>query len=227
MRLPCLLLLALIAGCRGTNPAYLPAPPSLADAGIDAAPLDAASAPIDAAAADTAPELASDLTPDLAPDLTLDLASELTPDMAPDLAPETGGAPIIVDDRVVGTGLHQFNYVPNWPNCGQCLDGGRLYADSNSWSNVLDAQATVAFVGTRIHVYAVLHPTHGFAGISIVDEVPEQLVDFYAAQRAGNQLHWSSPVLSPGRHVLKVRVTRMQRPGSEDYFVALDRVVIE
>jgi len=52
------------------------------------------------------------------------------------------------------------------------------------------------------------------------------MIDFYSPTRAGNQLLWTSPTLSPGSHTFKLRVTGTKNASSVDNPVVLDRVAI-
>jgi hypothetical protein len=232
-----LAVLAVSLGCTGPNPAHrtdLPAPGT--DARIDSPglPLDAAEGPPSLVDATPRPEDAIDRDGGLpeAEDAIdrdgglADAPPDAPPDATADTTADTGSVLTSVDDRVEGTGLNQFTYHGSgWLHCKDCEDP-RLYLDSNTWSNVAGDHATVAFRGTRVRFYGVLHPTHGYAGIS-VDGGAEDRVNCYGAQRTGNYLLWTSDVLPDGLHQLKVRILREKVPASMDYYVAFDRVEIE
>jgi hypothetical protein len=127
----------------------------------------------------------------------------------------------------VGTGVHQFNYGPGWTFCDQtsCNDA-RLFRNTTTWSDIVGAQFTFAFDGSRLVLFGVLDPTHGWGGLSI-DGEPEVMVDFYSATRAGNTPLWTSPTLPRGRHTLRVRVTGRQTAGSSDIYISVDRMDVE
>ncbi len=134
------------------------------------------------------------------------------------------GGGITVDDAVQGSGYNEFNYVgTGWQHCSGC--GSELYDQTNSWDNVSGDYVTVKFYGTQIKFYGVKDPKHGIGAVSI-DGGSETNIDFYAAVRNGNQLMWTSPVLSNSDHVFKLRVTGIKNSSSSDYFVVPDRVVI-
>ncbi len=102
------------------------------------------------------------------------------------------------------------------PNC---------YAGTNSWDNTTNDNTTVTFSGTQIKFYGVKDPGHGIGAVSI-DGGAETNVDFYAATRAGNQLLWTSPTLSSGTHIFKLRVTGTKNASSTNTWVVPDAVII-
>jgi hypothetical protein len=71
----------------------------------------------------------------------------------------------------------------------------------------------------------VLNTRHGRGAISI-DGSSEAIVDFYSPREAGNQLLWTSPLLSAGPHTFKLRVTGNKDPVSSDTCIVPDRVDI-
>ena len=134
------------------------------------------------------------------------------------------GSWISIDDAVQGRDINTFNYIGGgWQHCSGC--GTELYDQTNSWDNSPGDYLQVAFNGTQIKFYGVKDPRHGIGAVSI-DDSDETYIDFYASSRSGNQLMWTSPVLSPGNHFFKVRVTGDRNPGSTDSWVVPDRVEI-
>jgi len=129
-----------------------------------------------------------------------------------------------IDDAIKGSGVEQFNYIGSgWQYCTGC--GSDLYAGSNSWDNTANDYVTVGFSGTQIKFYGVKDPGHGIGAVSI-DGGSETSVDFYSATRVGNQLIWTSPVLTAGKHVFKLRVTGYKNTSSTNSWVVPDRVDI-
>lgn len=116
---------------------------------------------------------------------------------------------------------NKFNYdkTANWPSGSQ----SGAYQDDNHWSNVANAYYKVPFNGTQVRLYGGKAPSHGMAAVS-VDGGTETLIDTYSATRADGVPLWSSPVLSPGKHTLKVRATGQKNGSSSDTFVTADRV---
>ena len=154
-------------------------------------------------------------------------SSTITPPTA--TATVTTGTPTAphtttIADTVRGNGLNQFSYKgKNWGHCTNC--GSDLYNHSNSWDRVKNQYVTVTFVGTQILFYGVIDPRHGIGAVSI-DGGKETLIDFYSRTRAGNRLLWKSPLLSPGKHTFKLRVTGMRVKSSSNSYVAVNRVDI-
>ncbi len=144
--------------------------------------------------------------------------------LAPILSSYLAGNTQTVDDSVQGNGLNQFNYVGNgWQHCTNC--GSELYNQSNSWNTTTDDYVTVTFSGTQIKFYGVVSPYHGIGAVSL-DAGPESSIDFYNANRSGNVLLWTSPVVSPGNHTFKLRVTGTENANSTAANVVPDRVDI-
>jgi lysophospholipase L1-like esterase len=122
---------------------------------------------------------------------------------------------------VVTRNDNQFNYdsTGNWPSGWQ----GGAYQNDNHWSNLANAYYQVPFNGTQVRLFGGKAPSHGIAAVS-VDGGAETLIDTYAAARADGVPLWSSPVLSPGNHTLKVRATGQKNASSSNTFVTGDRV---
>jgi len=74
-------------------------------------------------------------------------------------------------------------------------------------------------------LYGLVDPNHGIGAVSI-DGGSETNVDFYSATRTGNVLLWASPILTPGQHMFKVRVTGTKNSNSGGTYVAVDRADI-
>jgi transcriptional regulator with XRE-family HTH domain len=134
----------------------------------------------------------------------------------------------VIDDSIQGTGTNVFNYVgTGWHHCTDGCDDDPpdAYNGSNSWNNVPDDYVTISFTGVQIKLYGVLNTRHGRGAISI-DGSSEAIVDFYSPREAGNQLLWTSPLLSAGPHTFKLRVTGNKDPVSSNTCIVPDRVDI-
>jgi O-glycosyl hydrolase len=134
-----------------------------------------------------------------------------------------------VDDATQGTGTNQWNYVgTGWQHCSgtACGDPQNLYAGTTSWDGVTNDKATTSFTGTRIRLYGITDTNEGIAQVSI-DGGPATDVDFYSAQRHGNQLVWASLGLTPGTHTLSLVVTGRKNPLSTNYWPAIDLAEVE
>lgn len=140
------------------------------------------------------------------------------------LLPPLSQTETAVDDAVAGAVDNQFNYFGAWGHCTNC-GGPTLYAQSNSWDNVVNDYFTVSFNGTQIKFYGVQDPRHGIGAVSI-DGGGETNIDFYASTRAGDVLLWSSPVVQAGKHVFKLRVLGTHDASSTDSYAVADHVDI-
>ena len=140
------------------------------------------------------------------------------------VTPVPGNGWISIDDEDEGSGIDQFNYVGNgWTHCASCAPGA--YDSSNSWDNTIGDYVTISFEGTQIKFYGVKDTKHGIGAVSI-DGGTATDIDFYSPVREGDQLMWTSPVLTPGEHTFKLAVTGEKNPNSTDTWVVPDRVEI-
>ncbi|MGH3266775.1 MAG: hypothetical protein ACRDNS_32890, partial [Trebonia sp.] len=134
---------------------------------------------------------------------------------------------ITVDDAVQGTGVDQFNYVgSDWGHAGGEGAPANPYDGTNSWANAAGDKVTFTFVGTQIKFYGITDPGHGIGAISIDGGTPTN-IDFYSAQRTGNVLLWTSPVLPSGTHTLTLSWTGRKNAASTGTFITVDRVTFE
>ncbi len=151
-------------------------------------------------------------------------AQSITTFVIPNVTYSGSNAVTQVDDSVQGSGLNQFNYQGSWGHCTSC--GSNLYNGSNSWDAQAGDSVTMQFTGSRIRLFGVKDTNEGIGSVSI-DGGPAHQVDFYAAQRAGNQFLWESPALGSGTHTFKLSVTGQKNPQSSNVWPALDRVEID
>jgi O-glycosyl hydrolase len=124
-----------------------------------------------------------------------------------------------LNDNTTGTAANQFDYAGSW-GYGAHADAWR---DDNHWSGGSNLSYQVRFNGQKVDLYGARAPNHGIAAVS-VDGGPETLVDFYRPSRVDNVLVWSSPMLAPGAHTLKVRVTGTRNAASTGPYIPADRV---
>jgi hypothetical protein len=109
----------------------------------------------------------------------------------------------------IGTGLNEFEFGGSWHN-------------ASSWT--AGSYAQVRFVGEQVVLYGKIQQGGGIAAISI-DGGPETLVDCYYPQLPHHATSqpivpiYLSPILAPGPHTLKVRVTGTKNPSSGGYDV--------
>ena len=131
----------------------------------------------------------------------------------------------VVDDYTRGTASNQFNFTGTWSTCHHCGNGS-LYGNTKSQSKTSNDTLTMAFTGVKATVYGYKAPVHGIGAISI-DGGSETNVDFYNATYIGDQLMWTSPILSAGSHTIKVRVTNTKNASATDSYVVLDRIAVQ
>ncbi len=128
----------------------------------------------------------------------------------------------MVNDNDRGSQELKIEYVgENW---GYTLDS-ECYMEDNSWSKTVGEYILFPFTGTSLKYYATKAPNHGIAAFSI-DDGPEQMVDYYQANRQSQLLLYDSGTLEAGHHVLKVRVTGEKNPASSDVYVTADRIEV-
>jgi lysophospholipase L1-like esterase len=135
--------------------------------------------------------------------------------LVPHLLPLLGGVTNVNDTQFV------YDNANNWPAGWQ----QGAWQNDNRWSNVTNASYEVQFTGTQAHLYGGKAPWHGIAAVS-VDGGPEVMVDTYGETRSDGAWLWSSAVLSPGPHKLKVRVTGMKNANATGSYITADRVDI-
>ncbi len=134
-----------------------------------------------------------------------------------------------IDDSITGTDLNQWNYVgANWRSCTNCNETNptvTFYDASQHWDPRSTDTATITFSGTQIKFYGATASWHGIGAISI-DGGAETNVDFYSANKTGDVLLWTSPVLAKGVHTFKMRITGTHDTASTGIMIVIDRVVI-
>jgi methyl-accepting chemotaxis protein len=128
----------------------------------------------------------------------------------------------VVNNAVVGTGLHEFDYQGMWGHASGNLEA----AGSNAHSSMPGDTATLRFTGTRIRFYGVAAPNHGKATVSIDGQEPVT-IDQYADKREQGTLDWQSAVLPRGTHTFTLTVLGESNPRSSYFWVNVDRVEIE
>jgi mannan endo-1,4-beta-mannosidase len=112
-----------------------------------------------------------------------------------------------------------FGYTGTW----QSSTGTGKYQDDDHYSSTAGSYYTYQFSGTQVKLYGAVASHHGIAAVSI-DGGAETNIDFYNANRAEQQLLYTSPVLSNGTHTIKVRVTGNKNASSSDLVVTADRI---
>ena len=137
-------------------------------------------------------------------------------------APCTSRVQVTLDDAVTGAGRDQLDFQGSW----QTSTGASKHGGGDHYSTTVDARLRVRFEGDRVHLHGARDSHHGIAEVT-VDASPAAEVDLYAADRAEDARLWSSPELSPGEHVVTVRVTGRRNAAATGMVVAVDRLVLE
>lgn len=149
--------------------------------------------------------------------------------VTPTPTPTQVTSPINIDDSVTGTGQNQWNYAGSgWKSCANtCMQNppATYYNASQHWAATTNDTATLIFSGTQIKFYGVTYNYHGIGAVSI-DGGTETTIDFYSANKTGDVLLWTSPVLTNGIHTFKLRVTGTHDSSSTGTVIVVDRAEI-
>ncbi|MHB8962727.1 MAG: alpha-L-fucosidase [Saccharofermentanales bacterium] len=111
----------------------------------------------------------------------------------------------------MGTGSSMFDY------------GGRGWqngTDGHHYSNIPNDSATMDFSGTQIMLSGYKDTMHGIMAVS-VDGGPETDVDMYSALRTASMTVYSSPLLRPGNHRIRIRITGSKNSRSTNYYASV------
>lgn len=111
------------------------------------------------------------------------------------------GTMTTVNDDDTGAADRQFEYVGNWTHNVQF----RCHQDDYHSSNTPSDYFHVRFNGIQIRLYGMIANDHGTAGVQI-DGGATTTVSFYGATEEGDVLLFSSRILQPGQHIMKVTV---------------------
>jgi methyl-accepting chemotaxis protein len=126
-----------------------------------------------------------------------------------------------ISHGVQGNGLHEFEYQGDWSHS----TANELSGESDSYCSMPGDSATVRFEGRRVRFYGVTDAHHGMVALS-VDDGAEVIVDEYSTSRHSGVMLWESPLLTPGRHVLKVRVADQKHADSRYFWTTIDHVEV-
>jgi hypothetical protein len=129
-----------------------------------------------------------------------------------------------VDDSNVGTGVNQVDLVGIWglngPNPPTALRNA--YDGTVTNSSNANNYATVLFDGAQVKFYAGYKNSRGYCAVSI-DGGAETMIDLYENDGTGDcLLAYTSPLLAPGSHTIKIRVAGVAGEGGGTT-VSLDR----
>jgi len=128
----------------------------------------------------------------------------------------------VINDNTTGTGLNQWNYTSGgWSYYDKVGSGVGALNNDEHYASGTGVTAHFQFNGTQVAVYGLKEPVDGNAGYSI-DNGPEQIIDCYNSSYALFKIY-TSPVLSPGTHDLKIRVVGTKNPSSSGTTITIDR----
>jgi GH43 family beta-xylosidase len=136
---------------------------------------------------------------------------------------DPGALTLVVNDFDMGIGHNQVEYGGAWLSGSGC--GTQCFWGDDHWSGQPNATATIRFTGRQVALLSVRDHGNGIAAISI-DGGPEQRVDYYSDIRVGEEMNYLSPVLAPGPHTLRVRVTGDRNPASSGTAISMDRIEV-
>jgi hypothetical protein len=131
---------------------------------------------------------------------------------------------ITLNDRTIGTGQNQFEYVTT-AQWAVITDQAGNYNSDFTQSATSGAYVNIRFTGTRIAIYGKKKPDSGIGAFSI-DGGTETDGDFYAATETFQSKVWESPVLPYGTHILKVRMKNAKIAASTGYLCRIDYAVV-
>ena len=112
------------------------------------------------------------------------------------------GKPTVIDDseRADKATLNQFYFVGQWQHTNE----DDAYNGTGSWVWQLGASYEIIFEGVKFEIYDGFGDIAGISYIYIDDELIAEL-DQYAPMNSGkNVLVYISPMLTPGKHTIKV-----------------------
>lgn len=148
----------------------------------------------------TRSSLASGITAMRSADSRYEYIHVLVPPVAESVAHDT-----------MGIGNSMFDYVGSgWQNG----------TDGHHYSNITNDSVTMNFSGTQIMLSGYKDTMHGIMAVS-VDGGPETDVDMYSALRTASMTVYSSPLLHPGNHRIKIRVTGSRNSRSTNYYASV------
>ena len=129
---------------------------------------------------------------------------------------------LTIDDTDIGTGKNQYEFVgTSW----QASQAAGTYMETDHYSGKTDDYYQVRFTGTQIKLYGEKNPSFCIVAISI-DGGEETLLDCYNAVQMRNTLLYTSPVLTDGSHIVKVRLTGTKNASSTSFWHTADRAEI-
>lgn len=127
------------------------------------------------------------------------------------------------NDREIGTGINQFEYVGGFWNV--ILNQTDNFNNDLTENKISEEYVIFRFAGKQISLYGQKNSFSGIAAISI-DNGPDTDGDFFSQNEIKKALIWTSPVLEQGEHVLKVKMQNKKNALSSNYFCRIDFVEV-
>jgi hypothetical protein len=131
------------------------------------------------------------------------------------------------------TGSHDntsgaITYLGNWTHNNTCCPGA--WNGTLSWSNTTNNAVTFTFVGDGILYVFTKAYNRGKVKVTL-DDVYQETIDLYAPTQPQSQNHlWQRSVhysLPFGTHTIHLNVTGTKNPAAADYYVDVDRFVVD
>jgi hypothetical protein len=130
----------------------------------------------------------------------------------------------VINDDVAGQGGRQIDYARgDWPSTG----GVHYNTGSDS-----SAYSLIRFRGSQLVITGGKNSDRGIAAYAVCDANGEACgdetnVDAYAPDLRAKQVLWTSPLLPPGRHSVRIRATHTKNAASSDYWIDVDRAQVD
>ena len=98
------------------------------------------------------------------------------------------------------------------------------YSGGTAWyANSAGSSVTIEFQGAKLTLFGKKGPTYGIARVTLDGGTPVP-IDLYNATIVYQQKMWSSSLLAPGHHVVKVEWTGQKRATATNTNIGLDAV---
>lgn len=129
-----------------------------------------------------------------------------------------------INDDSIGNGVDQVGY----HGAGWSKTGNIHYHDGAA----ADVYYLLRFTGTQVTVSGGRNVDRGIAAFSVCDREgqvcgPETLVDAFSSTLQIKQMLWTSPVLAPGEHAIRVRPTQTRNAASTGTIIDFDRAIVD
>jgi hypothetical protein len=155
-------------------------------------------------------------------------SEEPTPSPSPQ-----GPTGIFINDSERGTGLNQFEFVPerNWHSSREYSASSYNLYNMDHTFNYVENETDyfqVRFKGTQIRIYGTKYPSLGANLAFSIDGSSENMIDTCAGQSTyeSSAVIYESPVLSFGEHVLKCRIAGASASAPGNGYLVVDKAEI-